>query len=101
MRVPDRRTVPAGLGGLAGFACLACCAIPALLAAGIIGGAGWIMLGRALPALAVGLVAAAAVTWWWMARRRRRDHIGCAGGDCSCDTPPDRQPERPAVASRP
>lgn len=80
--MPDRRGVPAGLAGLCGLACLACCALPALLGAGIIGGAGWVVFGRALPALAAGLAAAAAATWWWVARRRH--HTGCARDDCSC-----------------
>lgn len=36
-----RRLLPSGLGGLTGLACALCCAIPLLLAAGILGGAGW------------------------------------------------------------
>lgn len=79
VREPDRRNAPARLAGLAVLACLGCCILPARLAAGIIGGAGWIALGRALPALAVGLAAA---TWWWTTRRPQRHRAGCASDDC-------------------
>lgn len=80
-----RRVLPAGVTGLAGLACLACCLIPALLAAGVIGGAGWATLGGLLPGIAVALAAAAALTWWW-ARRHRQHRAGCPGGSCSCAT---------------
>jgi mercuric ion transport protein len=79
------RILPGGLGGLAGLACALCCVIPILLAAGIIGGAGWAALGRALPGVAVALAAAAALTWWWSTRRNPAH--GCGGGDCSCSQP--------------
>ena len=45
-----RRVLSAGLTGLAGTACLACCAVPALLAAGVLSGAGWAIAGRWMPA---------------------------------------------------
>jgi hypothetical protein len=48
--------LPRGLAGLAAVACLACCAVPALLVAGILAGAGWATTGRWLPAVAVGLL---------------------------------------------
>jgi mercuric ion transport protein len=80
-----RRALPTGLGGLAGLACALCCAIPMLLAAGVLGGAGWALLGRLLPGIAVALVAAAALAWWWAGRRRGHGG-GCAGGNCSCAT---------------
>lgn len=54
-----RRFLPAGLSGLAGAACVACCAIPLLLAAGVLGGAGWVAAGRIMPGVALGLVAVA------------------------------------------
>lgn len=79
-----RRTVPAGLTGLAGIAGAACCVLPVLLAAGVLGGAGWATAGRIMPGVAVALAAAAGLAWWRLARRRRAG--GCAGGaTCSCD----------------
>jgi mercuric ion transport protein len=80
-----RRIVPAGLSGLAGVACAACCAIPLLLAAGVLGGAGWAAAGRVMPGITVGLAAVAGLAWWRVARRRHAGG-GCAGGaGCSCD----------------
>ncbi|WP_319459306.1 hypothetical protein [Micromonospora sp. RTP1Z1] len=78
-----RRLLPTGLGSLAGVACAACCAIPLLLAAGVLGGAGWAAAARFMPGVAVGLTVLAALTWWWNARRRAHPN-GCAGGTCSC-----------------
>ena len=80
-----RRLLPGGLGGLTGLACALCCAIPLLLAAGILGGAGWAFLGQVLPGVAVVLAAATALAWWW-ARRRPAHASGCSGGGCSCAT---------------
>ena len=78
-----RRVVSAGLTGLAGTACLACCAVPALLAAGVVSGAGWTIAGRWVPGIAVSLVALAALAWWRATRHRHRGD--CAGGKaCSC-----------------
>jgi mercuric ion transport protein len=77
-----RRVLPAGLTGLAGAACVACCAIPLMLAAGALGGAGWVVLGRVMPGVAMVLAALAAVAWWWASRRRHTR--GCAAGGCSC-----------------
>jgi hypothetical protein len=79
------RILPSGLTGLAGLACAACCVIPALLVAGVLGGAGWAAAGRVLPGVAIALTAAAAGAWWWVLRRRRHA-AGCRGGsDCSCE----------------
>jgi len=78
-----RRWFPVGLGGLTGLACLLCCLIPVLLAAGVLGGAGWAAFGRVLPGVAVALAAGTALAWWW-SRRHRTHPAGCAGGDCSC-----------------
>jgi mercuric ion transport protein len=65
-----------GLTGLAGAACAACCAIPLMLAAGVLSGAGWAAVGRSMPAVAVVLAALAVAAWWWV---DRRPHSGCAG----------------------
>jgi mercuric ion transport protein len=80
------RLLPSGLTGLAGLACAACCAIPVLIAAGVLGGTGWAVLGQWMPGVAVVLTVLAAGAWWGVSRRRHRS--GCAGGDgCACDTP--------------
>lgn len=77
-----RRLLPSGLIGMAGAACAGCCALPLLLAAGVLSGAGWAALGRWLPGLAVVLTAAAGVAWWWA---RSRPRHGCTGGaGCAC-----------------
>lgn len=88
MPAPDRRRpvttrrLPRTLAGLAGLACLACCLIPILLAAGVLGGVGWVALGQLLPALAVALMVTAGGLWWVTARRRR-GRSQCAA-DCAC-----------------
>lgn len=82
-----RRLLPSSLGGLTGLACALCCAIPLLLAAGVLGGAGWAYAGRILPGVAMALAAATGLVWWW-ARRRPAHADGCAGGDCSCSSQP-------------
>lgn len=81
-RIDRRRVLPSGLTGLAGVACAACCLLPLLLAAGLIGGAGWAAVTRMMPGVAVGLAVAACAAWWWAARRRHQ--AGCAGRDCAC-----------------
>jgi hypothetical protein len=78
-----RRLLPSSLGGLTGLACALCCAIPLMLAAGIVGGAGWAWFGQALAGIAVALAALTALAFWW-ARRRPAHATGCAGGSCSC-----------------
>ena len=77
-----RRVLPGSLGSLTGLACALCCAIP-LLAAGILGGAGWAFLGQVLPGVALALAAATALAFWW-AKRRPAHASGCSGGSCSC-----------------
>jgi hypothetical protein len=76
-----RRLLPSGLTGLAAIGCAACCAIPALLAAGALSGAGWAVAGDWMPGVPIVLAVAAGGAWWW---RSRRQHTGCAGGDCAC-----------------
>ncbi len=80
-----RRLLPSGMTGLTGLACAACCAIPLLLAAGVLSGAGWAAAGAWMPGIAVVLAALAGAAWWWA--RRRRHHTGCGGGTaCECGT---------------
>ncbi|MGW5671179.1 hypothetical protein [Micromonospora sp. NPDC003776] len=77
-----RRLLPSGMTGLAGAACAGCCVLPPLLAAGVLGGAGWAAVNRFLPGVAVALAVLAGLTWWWTGRRRHT--TGCAGRTCSC-----------------
>jgi mercuric ion transport protein len=99
---PDlRRIMPGGLAGLAGVACVACCVIPFLLAAGVLGGAGWAAAGRIMPGIAVALAAVAGGAWWWASRRRHAS--GCSGDGCSCglDPPGEELPARTPLRSEP
>jgi hypothetical protein len=81
--------LPVGLSGLVGAACAVCCAIPVLIAAGMLGGAGWAAAGRVMPGVAIGLTAAAVGAWWWATRRRVGHAGGCAGrGSCPCGEQP-------------
>ncbi|MGY3517189.1 hypothetical protein ACVMYR_12860 [Micromonospora sp. PTRAS2] len=57
-----RRLLPSGMTGLAGAACAACCALPLLLAAGVLGGAGWAAVNRFLPGVAVALAVLAGLS---------------------------------------
>ncbi|MEV5210960.1 hypothetical protein AB0K35_26145 [Micromonospora sp. NPDC053740] len=80
-----RRGLPFDLTGLAGLACAACCAIPLLLAAGIVSGAGWATVGAWMPGIAIALAALNGGVWWWASRRSHRG--GCVGGNgCGCST---------------
>ena len=75
--MPDvRRWVPTGLAGLAGTACLATCAIPLLLTAGVLSGAGWAVTGQWMPGIAVALTGLAALAWWRTTRHRARPTAG-------------------------
>ena len=73
-----RPPLPMILAALAAVACVACCALPLLLAAGALSGAGWAITGQWLPALTVLLIGASGSLWWVM--RRRRHLSGCPGG---------------------
>jgi mercuric ion transport protein len=77
-------------GGLAALACAACCAIPLLITAGVLTGAGAAILKKTLLAVAVGL-AVSALGMWWLHRRgpaRRAaapaSGCGCGGTGCGC-----------------
>ena len=76
-------------GALAALACAACCALPFLIAAGVLTGAGAAIAQKTLLAVAAGLVAAALGMWWLHHRRSARrvapaGTSGCAVGDCAC-----------------
>ncbi|GIG03022.1 hypothetical protein [Catellatospora citrea] len=86
MKTTMRRFLPGSLGSLAGIACALCCVIPILLAAGILGGAGWAYLGNIMPGIALALAAFAGLAWWWT-NSRRTHTTGCSGGNCSCSQP--------------
>lgn len=93
-----RRILPASLTSLTGLACIACCTVPLLLAAGVVGGAGWAAAGQLMPGIAVALAAVTGGAWWWATRRRGHQ----CGPRCSCATPPATEDTRPAsVTSRP
>lgn len=70
------------LRGLALLACLGCCALPPLLAAGVLGGAGWVFLSRSMPVLAFVLLALAVLAVWATGARRRS--CGCRDTSCAC-----------------
>lgn len=78
---PPRRSKVTG--GLAALACAACCALPALIAAGVLTGAGAAILEKALLAVAAGL-AALALGMWWLHRRRSAQRAATTGGGCGC-----------------
>jgi len=73
-------------GALAALACAACCALPFLIAAGLLTGAGAAVMEKTLLAVSAGLVAAALGMWWLHRRRsaRRAAAAGCADGNCNC-----------------
>jgi mercuric ion transport protein len=83
---PTRSKVTAGLAALA---CAACCALPFLIAAGLLTGAGAALAQNLLLATAGVLVAVAGLMWWLHRRRAARKAAaagasGCADGSCSC-----------------
>jgi high-affinity Fe2+/Pb2+ permease len=83
---PPRRSKVTG--GLAALACAACCALPLLIAAGVLTGAGAAILEQILLAVAAGL-AVLALGMWWLHRRRSAQRAGgagcgCAGSGCGC-----------------
>nr|WP_221382051.1 hypothetical protein [Actinoplanes polyasparticus] len=78
---PPRRSKVTG--GLAALACAACCALPLLIAAGVLTGAGAAILERTLLAVAAGL-AVLALSMWWLHRRRNARRTAAAGTGCGC-----------------
>jgi mercuric ion transport protein len=76
MSPPTRSKVT---GGLAALACALCCAIPLLIAAGILTGAGAAVLEQTLLMVAAGLTVLA-LGMWWLHRRR----AAAAGASCGC-----------------
>jgi len=63
-------------GALAALACFVACAVPLLIVAGILTGAGAVLLQHTLFAAAVGLVVAALTMWWLHHRRTRQTDQG-------------------------
>ena len=84
-RPPTRTKVTAGLAALA---CAACCALPFLIAAGVLTGAGAALLRQTLLAGSAGLVVLALGMWWLhrrtTARRSAAAGAGCSDGNCRC-----------------
>ncbi|OJF10348.1 hypothetical protein [Couchioplanes caeruleus] len=83
---PTRSKITAGLAALA---CAACCALPLLIAAGLLTGAGAALAENILLGMSGVLVAAAATMWWLHRRRSARTAAaagagGCASGTCNC-----------------
>ena len=77
------RTKVAGL--LALLACVGCCALPYLIIAGIVTGAGAAALQQTLIAVAIGL-GVAALGMWWLRRRQLAKRVAAAGGS-GCGDP--------------
>ncbi|MFI1585542.1 hypothetical protein [Embleya sp. NPDC020630] len=77
------------LAWLAGAACVVCCALPASVAAGLLGGgalavAAWLPTVAVVPAVAaVGLIGRS----WWHRRRAAEHAQGCTGSACGCNDP--------------
>jgi hypothetical protein len=73
-------------GSLALLACAACCALPWLIAAGVLTGAGAALVERTLLTVSMGLVAAALGMWWLHRHRSARAAAaaGCAHDNCDC-----------------
>ncbi len=83
---PTRSKVTAAF---AAIACAACCALPFLIAAGVLTGAGAALTQNLLLAVS-GILIAVAGGMWWLHRRRTACRAaaagasGCADGTCSC-----------------
>jgi mercuric ion transport protein len=83
---PPTRSKVAGI--LATVACAVCCAIPFLIAAGVLTGAGAAIMEKTLLAVSAGLVAAGLGMWWLHRRGSARRAAaagtsGCADENCA------------------
>lgn len=96
---PSQHRAAGRLAWLAGAACVACCALPALVAAGLLGG-GALAVAAWLPTLAVAAVALVGWTRWRRARADENTH-GCAGSSCGCATTGAQGAVDVSVRSRP
>ena len=72
-------------GLLAVLACVGCCALPYLILAGVVTGAGAAFLQQTLIAVAVGLGVLALGMWWL--RRRHHAKRAAAAGEAGCGDP--------------
>ncbi|WP_345802222.1 hypothetical protein AAIB33_03765 [Microbacterium sp. AZCO] len=87
-----RREIPAGAplrtkvaGVLALLACVGCCALPYLIVAGVLTGAGAAIAQQALIAAAAALAVLALGMWWlYRSRRVRTVTSGCGDAGCAC-----------------
>lgn len=66
-------------GFLALLACVGCCALPYLIVAGVVTGAGAAVLQQTLIAGAIGL-GVLALGMWWLRRRQLARRVAAAGG---------------------
>jgi hypothetical protein len=85
---PPRHRAAGLLAWLAGAACVACCALPALVAAGLLGG-GALAAAAWLPKVAVVLAGAAIAVFGrsrWKRSRAAGSGHGCTGSSCGCGT---------------
>ncbi|NUR24531.1 MAG: hypothetical protein HOV83_01525 [Catenulispora sp.] len=83
---PQEHRAAGLLAWLAAAACVACCALPALVAAGLLGG-GALAVAAWLPTVAVVLAVAAVAVFglaWWRRSRAVRSRQGCTGSVCGC-----------------
>jgi mercuric ion transport protein len=80
---PTRSTTAGGLAALAGAVC---CALPLLIAAGVLTGAGAAILEQTLLATSAGLAVVALGMWRHRRRQARQaaDGASCGCGDADC-----------------
>jgi mercuric ion transport protein len=85
---PPKHRAAGRLAWLAAVACVACCTLPALVAAGLLGG-GALAVAAWLPKIAVILAGAAVAVFGWSRWNRSRaagSGHGCTGSSCGCGT---------------
>ena len=70
---------------LALLACVGCCALPYLIVAGLVTGAGAAVLQQTLIAGAIGL-GVVALGMWWLRRRQLAKRAAAAGESCCGDS---------------